>query len=584
MVASHPLPDPYEVPAPRFVPDGPPALQVMLFGAGEVWTHVDGTRRLGMQPKLLALLTRLALSPGEAFVRRDALLVLLWPEMDSASGRNALSQSLHRLRRTLGPDIVVVRGDEVGLNNEVWCDVRRFRHALDVRDLPSALALVRGPLLEAFHVSDAGPFDHWLDVQRYELRRAAHAAALTLVVQCETKGRAREATRWLQRGVEICPEDDATLQRLIRSLSRHGDHAHAIRAYNAVAARLWVELELEPSAATCALVEELRTTRDSIQPEARRAYLRARHMIGVLGRADAALASFRHALELDPEYAEAHAGVAECLATLALVGHFSREQAAAPLETSARRALELSAQLSESHMALGVGRLVFAQDWLGAEHAFRRAVELSPTSARAHGYLAFFLSTMGWLEEGVSESSRAADLDPLDPFVCFLHGFALYRARHYATSLDQLRALLELHPHHALAHMFVAENELKLGRMDAATIAARAARDLLPDDPLLTGICSCILGYAGQPEEARRMLRRLEAASTRRYVNPHFLASANAGLGELEQAFDLWESMVRDGAPGAFLLRTDPLFDPLRSEPRFTALLDALRFPAADAA
>jgi hypothetical protein len=90
--------------------------------------------------------------------------------------------------------------------------------------------------------------------------------------------------------------------------------------------------------------------------------------------------------------------------------------------------------------------------------------------------------------------------------------------------------------------------------------------------------------YAAQPEEARSILRRLQGASARRYINPHFLASAHAGLGELDQAFDLWEAMVRDGAPGAFLLRTDLLFDPLRPEPRFTALLDALRFPAAGAA
>ncbi len=580
MIAGGPLPESYEEQRSRSAAREPAPLQVVLFGPGRLWRSDGVVRQVVVQPKAFAVLARLALTPGNGLVRRDALLALLWPEVDTVKGRNALSQALHRLRRHLGPGAIVSRGrEEVGLSERVWCDVRRFREALAGDELPAALALVRGSLLEAFHVSSASAFEHWLDVQRHDVREAAFGAALTLAERQEAAGRAAEASRWLRRAVDICPEDDTTLQRLIRSLRRIGDTAGAIRAYDAAAAKLWVDFESEPSRSTRALAEELRRTHRAPDPGARQAFLRGRHMSGVPGQAEAALSSFGRAIARDPDYPEAHAGVAECLATLALLGHLSREQAADRLEAAARRAMELGPEQSDPHVAQGVGRLVFSRDWDGAERAFRRAVELDPLSARAHAHLAFFLSTMGWLEEGVVQASRAVELDPLDPLASFLHGFALYRARRYEASLEELLALVELEPHHSLARMFVAENDLRLGRTDAAIQAARSAATLMPEDPLLTGICASILGFAGEHREARALLERLGQLAGRRYVNPHFVAAAHAGLGELDQAFRIWDSMVDDGAPGAFLLRTDPLFDPVRSDPRFASLMERLRFP-----
>ncbi len=316
-----------------------------------------------------------------------------------------------------------------------------------------------------------------------------------------------------------------------------------------------------------------------VDPAAYRAFLRGRYLSAMLPQTREAVASFERAIAIDAAYAPAYAGIAICVANLAVFAHMPPAEAAAKLETCARRAIELDDALSDPHVALGTGRLIFARDWPGAERAFRRAVALNPSSAYARAYLAIYLSTMGWTEAGVAEAARAAELDPLDPWTGFVHGFALYRARRYDASLERLWALLELYPHHALAHLFVAENELKRGRLAQAVSSCRAALALLPQDQLLVGIGACVLALAGKRRQARRLVRGLEARAGHEYINPAFVAAAYAGLGERDTAFAYWERMYTEGAPSAFLLRTDPLFDCVRSDARLQDLLRRLAFP-----
>lgn len=581
MIPQQPLPESYRHPIGQS-PDNA-GVRILLFGPGELWSDAPPSGRRSTQPKAFALLVRLALSRRSEFVRRDVLLALLWPELGAAKGRNALSQAMHRLRRDVGMDILVTtKNEEVGLAPFVRCDVCTFWEELLEDRLTTALAMYRGPLLEGFHVSNAGNFEHWLDVQRSSLRHDAVHAALALAGRAEEAGRRFEASCWLRRALEIAPDDGITLRRLIRTLVDLGDRAGAIRAYESVEARLWVELELAPDAETNTLVNSLRRTPRSVDPAARRAIVRGRYLSGIPDMFESALASFHRAIELDPDCAEGYAGLAQCLATLSLGGHVSRDEAAGPLDSAARRAIELDDSLPDPHVAVGVGHLVFSRDWSGAERAFRRAVALDPLSATARARLAFFLANMGWFAEATDQAARAAELEPLDPLTSFVHGFVLYRARRYAASAAELHALIELHPRHALAHMFIAENELALGRSDAAIARANIASALLPDDPLIIGISACILGFSGDRSTAAALLDRLRNLNAKRYVNPHFLACAHAGLGELDEAFAHWQTLVTEGEPGAFLLRTDPLFDPLRTDPRFTALLDHLCFPVVD--
>src|SRR3989449_57868 len=233
-------------------------------------TAADGRemRTLLDQPRRFALLAYLAAATPPGFHRRDSLLALFWPELDQEHARTALRQALRVLRAALGPEAVVSRGDEeVGLDfDRVWCDVAAFDRAVDGGASREALDLYRGPLLEGFFISDGPEFERWLERERARLREAAARAAQRLIEQCESRGNLTTATHWARRAVELAPNDEALVRRLISVLDHHGDRASALQAYQAFAQRLAAEYEAEPAAETQALVAAVRARAQGTPP------------------------------------------------------------------------------------------------------------------------------------------------------------------------------------------------------------------------------------------------------------------------------------------------------------------------------
>jgi DNA-binding SARP family transcriptional activator/TolB-like protein len=212
------------------------------------------------QPKRLALLAYLAIEYAGRFCRRDTLLGLFWPEQDARSGRNALSQALHVLRRTLGEDVIIGRGqEEIGVNaTRLTCDAAEFRALIDTGDTETALAKYAGDLLPGFYVSDAAAFEAWLERRREELRSMAAAAASQLVAEHEQKNELRAAIRWAEQACRLGPNDETALAQLVELVDRNGDRTKALAIYDAFARRLAEELELEPGAETQALVARIK--------------------------------------------------------------------------------------------------------------------------------------------------------------------------------------------------------------------------------------------------------------------------------------------------------------------------------------
>lgn len=218
--------------------------------------------------KRLALLAYLVMAGRRGYHRRDTLLGLFWPESDQARGRNALSNMLHQLRRSVGPDVLVARGhEEIGIARDVlWCDAVAFEKAVDDGRFAEALELYRGDLLSGLFIPGASSeFEHWLDGERTRLRGRAAEAAGVLLDQAEQAGNA-DAIRWARRSLELDPYDERAARRLIALLDRAGDRAGALRSYEVFARRLAMEFEAEPSAETRALMEQVR---ERTQPSAR---------------------------------------------------------------------------------------------------------------------------------------------------------------------------------------------------------------------------------------------------------------------------------------------------------------------------
>lgn len=200
-------------------------IELRTLGTLELRT-TDGQelRPILQQPKRLALFAYLALAMPRRFHRRDALLVLFWPELDTEHARGSLRRSLHFLRRTLGDNVIVGRGDEeIGIAPDaVWSDVLAFEEASEAGDLATALSLYRGDLLDGFYIAGAPDFERWLDRERARLLARAARGGWTLAerLAAERHADAAARARW---AASLTPHDDAAHRRLVSLLASIGD-------------------------------------------------------------------------------------------------------------------------------------------------------------------------------------------------------------------------------------------------------------------------------------------------------------------------------------------------------------------------
>ncbi len=235
--------------------------RLKLFGSPDL-VGPEGNRGLSIlsQPKRLALLAYLAAATPRGFHSRDKLLALLWPRSDQDHARNSLRQSLHFLRHRLGSDVLVGRGDgEIGIDADLLaCDVVEFEAALDAGELETALEIYQADLLDGFFVSDSGPFEDWLDMERTRLRRLAVAAAWRLCDAALNHDDHERTRSWGRRAVNLDPTSEVSIRRFIGVLAEIGEGAAAAEVYGDFEERLWRDHELTPAAETVAAMESLK--------------------------------------------------------------------------------------------------------------------------------------------------------------------------------------------------------------------------------------------------------------------------------------------------------------------------------------
>jgi DNA-binding SARP family transcriptional activator len=221
------------------------------------------------QPKRIALLAYLCIAQPRGYHRRDTLLGLFWPDSDQEHARTSLRKSLHILRRALGEDAVLSRGDEeVGVDfQRVSCDVASFEDLIAGNRFQDALKLYGGDLLPGFFVDDAAEFEQWLNAERSRLRAAAGRAAYTAAEQLEKTRDYAGAVSLARRSLELADIDERTMRKLITLQFKAGDRASAIETYEAFARRLAAEYQTEPSAQTRSLIEQIRVGAEATAPK-----------------------------------------------------------------------------------------------------------------------------------------------------------------------------------------------------------------------------------------------------------------------------------------------------------------------------
>ncbi len=283
-----------------------------------------------------------------------------------------------------------------------------------------------------------------------------------------------------------------------------------------------------------------------------------------------AIEYFSEATEKDRNYALAHAGLADSYILLGGFGLLPPKEAFAKAREAATRALELDDTLAEAHTALAGIKKDYDWDRPGAEREFRRAIELNPGYATAHFWYGELLSQLGRHEEALAEIKRAQQLDPLSLIINTVSGkFLLYAGRD-DLAIEQLRKTLEMDPNFAYAHYILGQTYVRKGEFVEAIAEFQTATTLSPNFTVYKGGLGHAYGRAGKSAEARKLLDDLKEQSKRRYVSWWDFAAIYAGLGEKDQAFAFLEKAYEQRV--VMWWNRSPLFDPLRSDPRFQDL------------
>jgi TolB-like protein/DNA-binding winged helix-turn-helix (wHTH) protein/Tfp pilus assembly protein PilF len=289
---------------------------------------------------------------------------------------------------------------------------------------------------------------------------------------------------------------------------------------------------------------------------------------------------FQLAIEQDPNYALAYAGLADCYSIIgsAIVGTVPTSEVAPKARAAALKSLELDSTLAEAQTSLATVRFNYDWDWNAAASGFRRAVELNPSYATAYQRNSLYLMSMGRTSESIAEMNRAHDLDPLSVSMNFSLGWRLYMAREYDQAIEQLRNTIDMDPDFVLPHLVLGQAYEQKKTYDQAIAELRRAADISQSSPPAVAALARAYAVSGRTTEARKLLDQLMEQSKKRYVSPFYLAIVYAGLGENDQALDWIEKAYKDRSNAIVFAKVDPQLDTLRSTPRFQSLLHRLAF------
>jgi len=282
---------------------------------------------------------------------------------------------------------------------------------------------------------------------------------------------------------------------------------------------------------------------------------------------------FQQAIDLDPNYALAYAGLSDAYRSLALGSEMSPQEFLPKSLAAAAKAIEIDDNLSEGHTALGMSLFWGEWNWREAEKQYKRALELDPNEVNAHIFYAHFLSNLGRHDEALAEIKRARELDPLFPFAGALEGQFLNHAGRTDEALDRLKKTFELAPNFWMPHLFAASAYTEKGMYAEAVAEARKAKELSPAQTASIGFEGYALAKAGRREEAQAALDELLKLSTIRFVPFDHIALIYNGLGETDKSLDWLEKAFEQRDPKMAFLKVEPKWNNLRNEPRFIELM-----------
>jgi TolB-like protein/DNA-binding winged helix-turn-helix (wHTH) protein/Tfp pilus assembly protein PilF len=285
------------------------------------------------------------------------------------------------------------------------------------------------------------------------------------------------------------------------------------------------------------------------------------------------------ALQKDPSYALAHAGLADTYVVQAVITWSNPRDLWSKAKLETEKALSLDANLAEAHTAAGMVSFFMSWDWVAAERSFRRAIELNPNYAIAHQFYAHFLSNALRPSEAVSEIQKAREIDPLSPMMHSVAAAIFVLAKRYGEALPPLQQALAIDPEFFPAHTAFGMLHQQNGKPDAAIEEFRKAYRLSGGNIVQLAYQGFVLGQIGRRAEAEQIITTMGQIAQSRFVPPFAFALVYTGLGDREAAFHWLEKAYEVRDIGLVLLPVFPQWDSLRSDKRFQNLARRCGFP-----
>jgi TolB-like protein/Flp pilus assembly protein TadD len=323
---------------------------------------------------------------------------------------------------------------------------------------------------------------------------------------------------------------------------------------------------------------QLARARPAVNPEAYEAYLMARHYWGQRTAEGLKKGAeyFRQAIDKDPAFAPAHAGLADVCAVAGFWGFAPPAEGAAKAKVLARKSLEIE-ETGEAHAALGWAICLYDYDYDAAEKEFQRAIALYPDYVFAHMWYGHCLSCMGRLDEALAESRRALQLDPLSLIAHVTYEAMLWFLRDWDGCIDHCRSALDINPHYLGVRWMLANALQSKGSHEEAIRERQRLVDAAPGSVLFLVELGSSYAVAGMRSDALDILDQLHELRGHKYVMPVWVARIHTGLRECDEAFRWLDTALAERSSWLAYVNVYPDWEYLRSDPRFQNLLDRMK-------
>jgi len=324
------------------------------------------------------------------------------------------------------------------------------------------------------------------------------------------------------------------------------------------------------------------TKRYTESPEAYELYLKGRYFLNKATEPGVrkSIEYFQQAIDKDPNFALAYVAMGTAYATLGGVLGFESPREVAPQGKAAlMKALAIDDTLDDVHATLADFKLYFDWDWPDAEKEYKRALELNPNNEYAHSGYGTYLESLGRFDEAVAEREHSRQLDPISALATADVGYPLYYARRYPEALDHFRKGIELDPNLSWGHLWAGQVYVQQGRHEEAINEINRAIALSGGNVRDIATLGHAYAVSGNRTEALKVIDQLQRRAGRQYVSSYFIALIYSGLDDKDQAFAWLEKAYAERYPYLILIKVEPVFANLRSDPRFTDMVRRVGFP-----